>query len=99
MDFVRFGMSGASPRFRSGPVLVRAEQFAEEVKGREHHAEWFKAINHPDAQLIAAAPDLLGVLKALVGRVDPETSNAIIFTAADLAEARAAIAKAEGGVR
>ena len=64
MDFVRWGMMGAKPRFQRvlGPqcgIMVPVEEWAIPVKGREHHASWFQAINHPDARLIAAAPDLL----------------------------------------
>lgn len=64
MDFVRWGMGGAAPRFnkekRPGLNLMeRCEQFGEVVKGREHHAHWFKDINHPDALLMVKAPELL----------------------------------------
>jgi len=67
MSFVRYGMNDAAPtfsrRFESDSnEMVRADQFAKEVKGREHHSIWFKTINHPDANLIAAAPDLLQAL-------------------------------------
>ncbi|MDQ6477834.1 hypothetical protein [Dyadobacter sp. LHD-138] len=64
MDFARYGTGGAAPRFNKdigGGLLImeRAEQYSEEVEGRRHHASWFKTLNHPDANLIAAAPDLL----------------------------------------
>lgn len=63
MDFVRWGMGGAAPRFlrpMNGSTLMLMEQatrWAEVVPGREHHSEWFRTLNHPDAQLITAAPD------------------------------------------
>ena len=46
MDFERFGMRGAAPRFAErsdslGGLLHRCERFAVEVKGREHHAQAF----------------------------------------------------------
>lgn len=60
MDFVRLGMSGACPRFRTpaddGNLMVRAEEYAVIKDGREHHSSWFKVIRHPDADLIAASP-------------------------------------------
>lgn len=64
MDFVRYGMGGAAPRFNVDhgndlQLMYRADTMGEVVKGREHHANWFKDISHPDAKLIAAAPDLL----------------------------------------
>ncbi len=64
MDFVRYGMGGAAPRFNdklnSGfNIMERAEKFGVASEGRSHHSSWFKEIRHPDAQLIEAAPDLL----------------------------------------
>lgn len=71
MDFVRYGAQGAKPRFLDKEIkdhdkyniLKDANEYGEIVKGREHHARWFKDINHPDAKLIAAAPT---ILKALI---------------------------------
>jgi hypothetical protein len=70
MDFVRYGMGGAAPRFRDTSegglnLMYRVEEFAEIVPGREHHASWFQAINHPDARLIATAPLIPLMLEAL----------------------------------
>lgn len=64
MDFERWGMQGAAPRFlrpdkTHGDLLEAARDYAAIVPGREHHKHWFQTINHPDANLIAAAPDLL----------------------------------------
>jgi hypothetical protein len=61
MDFARWGMGGAAPRFNdaiaSGEynIMERVEKYGAVVPGREHHANWFKDIDHPDAQWIAAA--------------------------------------------
>lgn len=61
MDFVRWGMSGATPRFMdvgSGngiQILERAEHYATPVAGREHHAHWFQGITNPDATFIEHA--------------------------------------------
>jgi len=67
MDFVRWGMSGAQPRFldSKATLLTEASTYAEVVEGREHHKSWFQTLSHPDARLIAAAPDLLEALKAV----------------------------------
>jgi hypothetical protein len=66
MSFSRWGMGGATPNFRvplkdddSCGIMEKAHTMGVIVKGREHHQDWFMDINHPDAKLIAAAPDLL----------------------------------------
>jgi hypothetical protein len=65
MDFARWGMGNAAPRFRSVPdgasyeIMVRADELTEIVPGREHHERWFRTIQQADARLIAAAPCLL----------------------------------------
>lgn len=62
IDFVRYGMQGAAPRFNdcrvsdvnSGVgIMKRADEYFEVIPGREHHARWAANINHPDAQFIA----------------------------------------------
>lgn len=55
MDFVRWGMGGAQPRFRQDGVMRPAEMFVEE----SDHNNAFHAVDHPDARLIAQAPELL----------------------------------------
>jgi hypothetical protein len=68
MDFIRWGMGGAQPRFleawksNSMMLLENAPKFGKDVPGREHHSDWFQTIDHPDAHLIAAAPDLYAAL-------------------------------------
>lgn len=72
MDFERWGMNGAVARFRDGDdgrstnIMHHAKRWAVVAPDREHHAAWFKLLSHPDALLIAAAPDLLAALKMLV---------------------------------
>jgi len=55
MDFVRWGMCDAIPRFKSGDTMTRACEFGKVVPGHGHHANWFKTIDHPDADFIAHA--------------------------------------------
>lgn len=74
MDFARWGMGGAAPRFNdavaSGElnIMERAEKYGAEVPGREHHANWFKIIAHPDAAWIAAAHP--SAILALIAEVE-----------------------------
>lgn len=76
MGFARWGMDGATPKFLGGKpnMLRKAVEFATPIKGREHH-DWELEIDHPNARLIAAAPDLLAAceyaLEYLGVRVNP----------------------------
>jgi hypothetical protein len=100
MDFVRWGMDGAAPRFNTErrenlKLMERIEKFAVIVPGREHHADWFQAVDHPDARLIASAPDMLTVLKKFI---DVNKRDGYEFDSNEpelYAEIVAAIAKAE----
>jgi hypothetical protein len=91
MDFERWGMGGAVPRFRDeNDLMVKANELGINHKGREHHSSWFQDINHPDAQLIAAAPDLLEALEDLMNHY--ETNGQLLSW--DVSIARKAISKA-----
>jgi hypothetical protein len=72
LDFKRWGMSSAIARFRTdahGPnTLQKATDFARPIPGREHHSSWLQAVDHPDAHLIAAAPDLLEMLEEMAAQ-------------------------------
>ena len=64
MRFARYGMAGAAPSFRAVNEKYmdrhcRAEEFGAVLPGEAHHAHFRKGINHPDARLIASAPQLL----------------------------------------
>lgn len=74
IDFTRWGMGGARPRFRkslngdgSHVIMADAEEFAEIVPGRKHHSHWYQTINQPDANFIAHArtdvPRLIAALR------------------------------------
>ncbi|WP_148716446.1 hypothetical protein [Chitinolyticbacter meiyuanensis] len=98
MDFARWGMGGAVIRLRDLSehgmnIMHRAcdrPDWIEPFQGREHHADWCANINHADARLIAAAPELLEALIGVIRVADRATDE---FDAA-----RAAIAKATGEV-
>lgn len=75
MDFVRYGMGGAQPRFNIDhgqdlQLMHKASEMGVIVKGREHHANWFKDINHPDAKLISSAPELLEALQSTLALIN-----------------------------
>lgn len=86
LDFIRWGMGGAAVRFREDAegmnIMHHCQKSGVVAKGREHHASWFKLIDHPDANLIASAPDLLAACKAALkliqfGQVHEQLASAI----------------------
>jgi len=100
MDFERWGMGGAVPRFRdtfetgmnSMHRLCDKADWVQPFPNRDHHAHWCAAVIHPDARLIAAAPELLEALKRLLNADHDE-----YLTPQGVRNfAKAAIAKAEG---
>ena len=67
MGFCRYAMYGAQPIFLNELRLTqKAENFSAVVPGREHHADWYQTIDHPDARLIAAAPEMLEVITTVM---------------------------------
>ncbi|SFQ46498.1 hypothetical protein SAMN05216229_12344 [Geopseudomonas sagittaria] len=114
MCFERWGMHSAVPMLRNTAedgmnIMHRCTDFAVPVSGREHHAHWLKTIDHPDARLISAAPELLEALTELVTDMviaqgnmrDAAKHDARWEGCADAIQpridsARAAIAKARG---
>lgn len=98
IDFERWGMNSATMRLRDTAIdgmnlMDRCTVWAKKVPGREHHASWFKDIDHPDTRLIAAAPDLLAALQDLLRVASVRIDDPRI---AQWDAARAAIAKATG---
>jgi hypothetical protein len=59
MDFVRWGMGNAAPRFRVDGLMEHTKDLTAIIEGEEHHESWHRTLSHPDARLITAAPDLL----------------------------------------
>ncbi len=59
MSLSRWGMGGAAPLFRTEDGMQRIDVPGMVKYRQEHRKSEFTAINHPDAELIAAAPELL----------------------------------------
>lgn len=102
MDFERWGMGGASPRFAlqfgDAHIMTRLcdnPDWIKPLSGRSHHADWCAGVAHPDAKLIEAAPELLEALENLLAaQIDPMGIKAAHACKA----ACAAIAKAKGNL-
>jgi hypothetical protein len=58
MDFVRWGMQGAQPRFRQEWWMVDAAKMATPIPGRRHHEDWARELRHPDARFVEQAHDI-----------------------------------------
>jgi hypothetical protein len=76
MDFARWGMSGAKPRFQTAGLMKDAELFAQVIPGREHHADWCQTISHADADFIAHARTDIPKLIEEIRRLRAQKENA-----------------------
>jgi len=66
MVFKRWGMNSAQPMFLRDHIYEPVTEFTRVVPGREHHAEWFQDLDHPDANFIAhARQDMEDLIEAL----------------------------------
>lgn len=81
MDFKRWGMTWAAPRFREDGVMRPCEEFV-----TVDHNNEAVAIDHPDARLIAAAPALLEALKVAVVNVEDDAVAKMLESAIRKAE-------------
>ncbi len=86
MDFERWGMQGARPRLREDVaehnIMHPCGKWSKGVPGRLHHEEWFRTINHPDANLIAQAPAFklaLDLIAAGKARLEPLSGGTLEF--------------------
>lgn len=88
MGFRRWGMGNAAPAF-SDPrgIMRRADEFMVNAPGRDHHATWFRLLDQPDANHIAAADP--STVLALLDALDALEAER------DAAEARAKAAEVE----
>ena len=86
-------MQSAQPTFLTEDKRfqgVKAIDLACDIKDREHHASWHQGINHPDANLIAASPDLYDALKSVI---ESEVFDTECYT---FKLVQSALAKADG---
>lgn len=70
MDFVRWGMDSAMPRFRDMReaglnLMTKVTAFFVNAPQRDHHADWFQFVNHPDAEFMCAGDDMMRLIEAL----------------------------------
>lgn len=89
----RWGMNSATIDFYDDGLLRPASNFATPVEGREHHAHWMMDVTHPDAVLIAAAPELLAACEAALQFAAESDED---MGANHWPEMRDAVAKAKG---
>lgn len=91
----------AQPRFAFWPNMDGGLERGR-MGGVMRKLDALNAEDHPDARLIAAAPELLAALKQIVGDWNTVSPDAPVPDEINVddhwAAARAAIAKAEGGV-
>lgn len=91
LTFKRWGTQGAQPWFVRDGLFRDIMEFFKIVRGREHHADWYGTIEHPDAQLIETAPELLEICKEMLSALDGSTAQ-VMATAARM---QAIVNKAE----
>jgi len=109
MGFERYGMRDAAPTFqvyekydgsvteRKSEGMVRADKLCKSIPGKEHHVGFDDYIDHPDAILIAHAPEdikaLLALVKQQAGEI--ETLRSELYPAKEIEERRAESWEAE----
>ena len=72
IDFVRWGMRGAIPRFNIDGIMWAANHMAWNWPNRDHHSEWAQKIVTPDADFIAHAREDVPYLLDKVARLRRE---------------------------
>ena len=104
MDFERWGMHSATVRLRDTThdgmnimhKLHERRDWIAPFAGRKHHFDWCADVTHPDARLIAAAPELLQALQVTVENWSSQFERQGHAAPKWAKQARAAIAKATG---
>lgn len=103
MCFKRVGLGGAGPLFMNTEpegccelhrLVDKSEEWCKPFKGREHHAHWMQEVTHPDARLIAAAPDMYAALQACHEAMEYMSEYDIPIALPD--QVKAALEKASG---
>lgn len=103
MQFGRWGMGNAVPLFNSQITgnkynvmerLCDQTDWTKPFPGFEHHASWRMDVTHPDAVLMAAAPELLEAAQMLLSNKRGDDDWLIL--AVHCQALAAAIAKATG---
>ncbi len=99
VDAVRWGFGGATLRWNRNGLMYRSQEIAKPYPRRDHHAAWILDIDHPDAHLMKAAPDLLAACEKVLMNLDYLRATwgdeGVTRTVADAV--RAAVAKAKRG--
>lgn len=67
MGLNRWGMQSAAPTFPVGGIMRNVSTMLTAFPGRQHHRDWCADIEHVNARLIAAAPDLLAACEDALG--------------------------------
>lgn len=76
MDFARYGMHGAAPRFLVDGIMERADALLKSIPGKEHHRGFDNYIDHPDAAFIAASRTDVPYLLDRVAELEKEIAAA-----------------------
>jgi len=100
MGFTRWGMQSGQPRFCEDGLLKSVDKF---FKPRaEHHPNFDLDVDHPDANLIAAAPDMYGALKKAefaIMQVPAMSEGVASLLEKAASSIEKALRKAEGGTQ
>jgi hypothetical protein len=77
MDFARWGMNSAKARFldTAKHLMIPADKLAVPIPSREHHADWFQVIDHPDANFIAHSREDIPFLLNMVDQLTQEKND------------------------
>lgn len=74
MDFVRQGMQSAQPRFQVNGLMIPAVDL---VKYEVAYRKDITGVDHPDARLIALAPEMFEYIRRLANAGDPVAAQLV----------------------